>query len=80
MQVFHTLGDPPRYGRIILLTIGWTRNNRQAPTNSVAVKPGSNNVRGKATGKAAAVGLTSRLIGSRGFWRDPNSSVLVKSA
>ena len=47
MQVFHTLGEPPRRGRIILLTIGCTRNNRQAPTNSVAAKPGSSSERGK---------------------------------
>src|SRR5947207_9142934 len=67
MQVFHTLGEPPRRGRIILLTIGCTRNSRQAPTNSVAAKPGSSSERGKTAGRAADAVLTSRLIGSREF-------------
>ena len=35
MQVFHTAGVPPSSGRIILPTIGWTRNSSVAPTNSV---------------------------------------------
>src|SRR3954452_732440 len=67
MQVFHTLGEPPRCGRIILLTIGCTRNSRQAPTNSVAAKPGSSREREKTAGRTAELVLTSRLIGSREF-------------
>src|ERR1700730_7846555 len=80
MQVFHTFGEPPRCGNIILLTIGCTRNNRQAPTNSVTANPGSSSDRGKATGRMLGAVLTSRLMGSRAFSRDPNSPVLVKKA
>jgi hypothetical protein len=35
MQVFHTAGVPPRSGRIIFPTMGWTRNSRVALTNIV---------------------------------------------
>ena len=35
MQVFHTDGDPPRRGRIILAIIGWTQKSSEAETKSV---------------------------------------------
>ena len=38
MHVFQTAGVPPSSGRIILPTIGWTRNKRVALTNSVRPK------------------------------------------
>jgi hypothetical protein len=41
MQVFHTAGVPPRWGRIIFPTIGCTSNKRVALTNSVKAKNGS---------------------------------------
>src|SRR5262245_57373203 len=38
MQVFHTAGVPPNFGRIILAMIGSRRNNRTALTKSVTAK------------------------------------------
>src|SRR5690349_7280987 len=37
MQVFHTAGVPPRSGRIILPTMGSTRNSKVALVKSVSV-------------------------------------------
>jgi len=34
--VFQTAGVPPRCGRVILPTMGWTRNSSVALTKSVA--------------------------------------------
>ena len=36
MQVVQTDGPPPNQGRIILLTIGWTWNNKKALMSTVA--------------------------------------------
>ncbi len=72
MQVFQTLGDPPSRGRIILLTIGCTKNNRQAPTTSVAAKPSSNSDCEKTIGRMAAAVLMSRLMGLAGSRESPN--------
>src|SRR3982751_1509825 len=48
MQVFHTAGVPPNSGRIILPTIGWTRNSRVALTNSVTPNSfGTDGLRGR---------------------------------
>jgi len=41
MQVFQTIGEPPSSGSTILATMGWTRNNRKALTNSVDVNSGT---------------------------------------
>src|SRR5262245_59760265 len=38
MHVFQTAGVPPRSGRTIFPTIGWTRNSRVALTKSVRPK------------------------------------------
>jgi hypothetical protein len=38
MHVVHTAGEPPKSGRIILATIGWTENRRKAPRQSVRAK------------------------------------------
>jgi hypothetical protein len=36
MHVVQTAGEPPYCGSTILAIIGWTRNRRAAPTNTVA--------------------------------------------
>lgn len=38
IEVFHTAGEPPRIGRIIFATIGWTRKTRPAPRQIAAPK------------------------------------------
>jgi len=40
MQVFHTCGVPPNFGRIILPIMGWTKNSKKALTNNVRAKSG----------------------------------------
>jgi hypothetical protein len=41
MQLFQTIGTPPRMGRIILPIIGCTMNSRNALTNSVTANNAS---------------------------------------
>jgi hypothetical protein len=38
MQVFQTLGEPPRNGKIILATNGWIQKSRKALNNNVKLK------------------------------------------
>src|SRR5262245_51442202 len=40
MQVFHTCGVPPSFGKIILPIIGCTRNSKKALTKRVMAKSG----------------------------------------
>src|SRR5437773_11352792 len=65
MQVFQTAGVPPRSGRSIFATIGWTRKTSAAPENAAVAKTsGSDRPRRAPTTTPALAGAAGRTAGA----------------